>query len=78
MEDAFEFLGSVYNLHLLAWSPQAGVKCRAVEPSQRGVGWLWGPDCSSEGKKATFGFSTVIWWVPGDVSFSSHPGSRQF
>lgn len=49
MEDTRKFPGSVYNLHVLAWSLQAGVKRRAVEPSQRGAGWLWGPDCSSEG-----------------------------
>lgn len=60
MEDTFEFPGSVYNLHGLAWSLQAGVKRRAVEPSQRGAGWLWGLYCSSEGRRATFGFSTVI------------------
>ena len=60
MEDTCEFPGSVYNLRVLAWSRQAGVKRRAVELSQRGAGWLWGLDCSSEGRKATFGFSTVI------------------
>lgn len=50
MEDAFGFHGSVSNMHSLAWSPQAGVKRSTAEPSQRGAGWLQGPDCSGEGR----------------------------
>lgn len=60
MEDTCDFPGNVCNLRLLAWSLQAGVKGRAVEPSQRGAGWLWVPGCSSDSRRATFGFSTVI------------------